>query len=158
MRRIERNVSDDKLIDKIISCCHCCRLGLIDKDQVYIVPLNFGYVHNEYNRVFYFHSAKEGRKIDLINRNNYAAFELDCNYALVQKDKACQFTAHFQSIIGSGKIEIVNDMQEKIFGLEQIMLHNTSKAGWDFDSKAVDAVCIIRLVVEQLSCKQNCNA
>jgi len=42
MRRADREVKDEKRIDEIIRACDCCRLGFIDGDSVYIVPLNFG--------------------------------------------------------------------------------------------------------------------
>ncbi|MFR9159268.1 MAG: pyridoxamine 5'-phosphate oxidase family protein [Ruthenibacterium lactatiformans] len=53
-------------ITQIIQTCHCCRLGFCDNGAVYIVPLNFGYAEENGKRVFYFHSAKSGRKLDLI--------------------------------------------------------------------------------------------
>jgi len=43
MRRSDREVKDSARIDEIIRMCDCCRLGLVDGDGVYIVPLNFGF-------------------------------------------------------------------------------------------------------------------
>lgn len=44
MRRKDREVTDEARIDEIISRCTCCRIGFNDSGEVYIVPLNFGYV------------------------------------------------------------------------------------------------------------------
>lgn len=101
MRRKDREVIKDEEIDKIISNCYCCRLGFQDEGNIYMVPLSFGYEKNNGRRIFYFHSAKEGRKIDLIRKNHYAGFELDTNYKLKEGTKACSYSARFQSVTGS---------------------------------------------------------
>lgn len=66
MRRNDREVTDDKKIDEIILNCNCCRLGFMDGVGTYILPLNFGFKHERGIRTFYFHGAKEGKKIRLI--------------------------------------------------------------------------------------------
>lgn len=43
MRRKDRQVTDPEKIDSIIAQCRCCRLGFSDGEQVYVVPLSFGY-------------------------------------------------------------------------------------------------------------------
>ena len=84
MRRTDREITDAEKITQIIQTCHCCRLGFCDNGAVYIVPLNFGYAEENGKRVFYFHSAKSGRKLDLIAGTPSVGFELDVNYALVE--------------------------------------------------------------------------
>ena len=43
MRRKDREITDfNKMLD-IMEACDCCRIGLADKSEAYIVPLNFGY-------------------------------------------------------------------------------------------------------------------
>ena len=63
MRRKDREVTDAGKIREAIEASHCCRLGFYDEGEVYIVPMNFGYTEEEEKRIFYFHSAKEGRKV-----------------------------------------------------------------------------------------------
>ena len=50
MRRKDREVTDEARIDEIISRCNCCRIGFNDSGEVYIVPLNFGYVKQDGRR------------------------------------------------------------------------------------------------------------
>lgn len=76
MRRNDREITDREKIREIIQKCYCCRLGFNDAGKVYIVPLSFGYEEIGDRRVFYFHGATEGRKIELIRKTHYAAFEL----------------------------------------------------------------------------------
>ena len=104
MRRQDREVTDPGKIDRVIAACHCCRLGFCDQGKAYIVPLNFGYAVEDGKYVFYFHGAKEGRKIDLIRAGGTVGFELDTHYKLNEGDSACAYSARFQSVIGTGSV------------------------------------------------------
>lgn len=155
MRRKDREITDPERIDAIIRDCHCCRLGLCDQGRAYIVPLNFGFVHADGRRVFYFHGAKEGRKIDLIRQTGWAGFELDTNYQLHESETACGHSARFRSVIGGGKVSIVETPEEKQAGLEAIMLQSTGRSQWAFAPEMLAAVCVFRLEVEELACKEH---
>lgn len=155
MRRKDREITDDKLITNIISKCHCCRLAFCDSGIPYIVPMNFGFEQNENQFVFYFHSAKEGRKIELIKSGNIVGFELDMNYMLHEADKPCEYSARFQSIIGTGNVVFLTENEEKEYALSQIMFHQTGKKEWEFPTKMLDAVAVFKLVVKELSCKEH---
>lgn len=156
MRRKEREVKDSKKIDDIIAECKICRLGFNNGGKIYVVPLNFGFVKENGKRILYFHSAREGKKIELIMSEGYAGFEMDTGYSLISGKKACDYTAGFRSIIGGGKISVVNDNSEKLIGLKALMNSAVSeKKDWSFDEKWFKAVCVIRLEIEEISCKEN---
>ena len=155
MRRKDREVTDLMKIESIISRCTCCRIGFYDDGEVYIVPLNFGYVAKDDTYIFYFHGAKEGRKIELIKKNPVVGFEMDTNYALHEGDLACGYSARFQSIIGNGVVSIVSEINEKKLGLSLLMEHNTGKRNWDFDEKRVNSVTVFKLEVTKMSCKEH---
>lgn len=154
MRRKDREVTDKEKIKTIIKECHCCRIGYNDNGKVYIVPLNFGESEDNGKMVFYFHSAKEGRKVELIEKAPKVGFEMDTNYQIKEADVACDFSARYQSVIGEGIVQIVEDEKEKIEGLKAIMKHATGKTDWKFEQKMLNAVCVFKLVVEKISCKQ----
>ena len=155
MRRKDREITDPARIADIISRCTCLRIGFHDDGEVYIVPLNFGYEARDNTYVFYFHGAKEGRKIDLIQKSPNVGFEMDTNYALNASDIACGCSARFQSIIGNGVVRILPDPEEKKLGLSLLMEHNTGKREWSFDEKMVDAVTVFKLAVTKMSCKEH---
>lgn len=155
MRRKDREITDPAEIRQIILGSHCCRLGFCDGDEAYIVPLNFGYEETEGKRIFYFHSAREGRKIDLIRAGGCVGFELDTNFVPHPAEKACEFSAGFQSVIGSGRARLVEDEAGKRHGLQCILEHLSNKADWDFPREMVEAVAVIKLEVEALSCKEH---
>ena len=155
MRRKDREVTAPEKIADIIDRCVCCRIGFNDSGSVYIVPLSFGYERAGDTFVFYFHSAREGRKIDLIHTSPHVGFEMDTDYQLNEADMACGYSARFRSVIGNGVMSIVEDDAEKRRGLTLLMAHNTEKRDWPFDEKMLAAVMVFKLEVTTMSCKEH---
>lgn len=155
MRRSDREIVDAEVINEIIRKCSCCRLGFYDGEEVYIVPMNFGFEIEDDKRVFYFHSAFEGRKIDLIPKVKSVCFELDTNYKLNEEDVAWEYSARFQSVIGNGKIAFVEDVPEKEKALVSLMYQNTKKEDWSFPEKVINSVCIFKVIVDSIACKEH---
>lgn len=157
MRRKDREVIDEVKIDEFIRNCDCCRIGFYDKEnnEVYIVPLNFGYSHVDNKRVFYFHGAKEGRKIELISKTKKVSFEMDSNHELIVGKMACNYSERYQSVIGTGLISFVEDKDEKIAALNEIMFQSTGKKDWDFPEPMLNGVAVFKIEVTSLSCKEH---
>ena len=95
MRRSEKEITDKLAIEKIINASLVCRLALSDGNQPYIVPLCFGYQ----DRTLYFHSALEGKKIDILKKNKRTCFEFDVNSEIIKAEKACKWGMKYQSVI-----------------------------------------------------------
>lgn len=153
MRRADREVTDQERMDEIIRQSSCCRLGLCDGDEAYLVPMSFGFEHAAEGRVFYFHSAKEGRKIALMRKNSRVSFEMDTNYELLAGATACSWTANFACVMGRGRVTFLEDEAAKRHGLEALMRQNAGDGEWTFTPKQLQAVCVFRLDVEEISCK-----
>ncbi len=148
MRKKEREIKDRKDIDDIIRRCRVCRLAMCDNDQPYIVPLNFGYD----GCCLYFHAAPEGRKIDLIRRNNRVGFEFDILHDIVTAQQACDWGARYESVIGSGTAEIVDDLETRKTALVCIMRQYGSDAN-DFPEDRMKKTLIIRVRIMTISGK-----
>ena len=140
MRRNEHELTDQERIDMLIGSCQVCRLGFVDGDRPYIVPLNFGY-------------AREGRKMDLARRNGTAGFELDTAHELHEGDAACSYSFRYQSVIGSGTVRELTDPEEKRRALTCIMEHYTEKTDWEFPDAALGRTAVLALTVEELAAK-----
>ena len=69
MRRKDREVTEMEEIQQIFDECKVCRIGIMDENGPYIVPVNYGYVREEGKVILYIHGAREGKKIDLIRKN-----------------------------------------------------------------------------------------
>lgn len=155
MRRKEREIVEEEKIREILDVCDCCRIALLDGKIPYIVPLNFGYKLEDGRLIFYFHGAPEGKKMELVRSAGYAGFELDCAHELLTHEKACGHSFYYQSIIGHGRILVVEDREEKEEGLRQIMWQLTQKTDWDFDARALEATAVLKLEAEEYSGKEH---
>ena len=152
MRRKDREITDLNVIAEFIAKEQILRIAFYDEGDIYVVPVNYGYIYDgQYS--FYFHGAKAGRKYELTKSQPNVGFEIDGNYALLEGEEACDFSATFQSIIGSGRLLLVEDSQEKIKGLNAIMKQTTTRDEWHYSDEMLEAVAVFRLDVDKLSCK-----
>lgn len=155
MRRSDRQVKAPERIKEIIGACDCCRLGFYDQGSVYIIPLNFAFKESEGKQYLYFHSALKGRKIDLLRENPRVGFEMDTGHRLQPGEKACNYSYGFQSVIGTGKAELITDTEEKKAALSLLMDHYAPNRLWQFTDKEAGAVEVIRVEVMELTCKEH---
>lgn len=152
MRRKDREITDPNNIAAFIAKEQILRIAFYDDDDIYIVPVNYGYVHDE-QYTFYFHGAKGGRKYELAKKTPKVGFEIDGDYTLQEGEIACDYSATFQSVIGTGTLSIVENTEEKMKGLNAIMKQTTSKAEWDYSNEMLETVAVFRLDVDIMSCK-----
>lgn len=155
MRRSERQITDPERIDAIIRSCDCCRLGFVDGDEAYIVPVNFVMAEEGGKRVLYFHGAKEGRKAALIREKGRCSFEMDTKHALMSADTACGHSYFYQSVMGRGSVAFVEEPEQKAAALNLIMGQYTGKGDWHFPEEVLCRTGLIRLEISELSCKEN---
>lgn len=154
MRRKEREVTDIEKIDQIIAGCDCCRIALCNgSDAPYIVPLSFGFERTAEGCFFYFHGARTGRKLELMEQNPNAGFELDSDHQIVRGGRACDYSTHYCSVVGTGRLERASAYADKLHALDCIMAHYEPDKSWTYDEKVVQATEILCLRVKELSCK-----
>ena len=151
MRRKEKELTDKNEIEEIIRSCKVCRLGLSVNDVPYIVPLSFGYDGES----LYFHTALKGRKIDMMMKNSTVCFEFESGVKIIEDPQTpCDWSVSFRSVIGYGEVEEVTDREQKIAGLNKIMIHYSGKS-WDFTSAPLNGVRIWKILITHLSAKQS---
>ncbi len=152
MRRADREIRKFEEIVKVMEKCEICRLALYDEPYPYILPLNFGMEVQEGTIVLYFHGALEGKKYDLIARNNHAAFEMDCDTQLltILEDGNC--TMNYESVIGQGIVEIVPD-EEKVRALDILMAHYHEE-DFPYNKAVIPRTKVFKLTVESCTGKR----
>ena len=116
MRRSDREVTQRDEIEKMIAACKICRLGFITGTDVYIVPLNFGYQDG----VLYFHSAREGKKVELLKQSPRVCFEMDRIKKMITSKDACEWGVEYESVIGYGDARIIDTPGIRALGLWQV--------------------------------------
>ncbi len=155
MRRRDREITDNALIEAFVSEQKIIRIGFYDKGEIYIVPVNYGFVCENGKYIFYFHGAKAGRKYELAQADPEVGFEIDGEYRLVRSERACSCSAKYQSVIGNGVLSVVHNKDEKIKGLNCLMNHLANKSDCEYSKEALESVAVFKLCAKSLSCKAN---
>jgi nitroimidazol reductase NimA-like FMN-containing flavoprotein (pyridoxamine 5'-phosphate oxidase superfamily) len=150
MRRREREIRDEAGIQDILEKGLVCRLGLYDGKYPYVVPMNYGCRNGR----LYFHCAGEGRKIDILKKNDRVCIEVDIDSRIVRGDAPCRWTTKYRSVIGYGTARIVEDVREKKAALDVIMAHYGGKGG-EYDEKSLGLITVIEVVLESMTGKQS---
>ena len=148
MRRSDRKITDRKKLDHIIERCTVCRLGMSFDGQPYIVPLSFGYD----GKALYFHGATEGRKIDMIKKNDKVCFEFDIPGKIITGTQACKCGMLYESVIGFGTAMILEKEKQKREGLNHIMRQYTRKT-WTFPDDMLEKTIVVRVEISEISGK-----
>jgi uncharacterized protein len=151
MRRTDKEITDETLISQIIEKAQICRLGLAKDNIPYVLPVSFGYD----GKVIYFHTAKEGRKIDFMTANDRVCFEFEHGVQLIQSESnPCKWTFSFQSVIGYGRVQELTELPEKTAGLNQMMKHYSGRE-WPFSADDLAGIRVWRIAIESLTGKQS---
>lgn len=148
MRRKDREINDINEIEAIINSAIICRLAMVDEDYPYIVPLCFGY--EDYT--LYFHSASQGKKLDLLKKNNRVCFEFDIDQRLKMRDKACEWGMTYKSVVGFGKASFLKDFQIKRNALD-IIMRNYADGSFEYSDPEIRNTTVIKVEIEQMTGK-----
>ena len=142
MRRSDRQITCPAELESVLSSASLCHLSVVDDGKPYIVPMNFGYA----DRALYFHSAPEGRKIDILRKNPEVCFNVISRYDLVPGERACSWSTQYSSVTGTGKAEIITDREEKEKGLA-VLMRQYSEEEFDFSEEKLDGAVVIRVEI-----------
>ena len=148
MRRSDREITDKRTIDDIIRRCRVCRLGLCLDGEPYVVPLTFGYD----GEFLYFHTAVAGKKLDILRKNNRVWFEFDILHETLEADNACNWSIRYESVMGSGSAEFMDDPEEMRQGLERIM-EQYSPREFTFPEEMLRKIRVFRVRIESIGGK-----
>ncbi len=144
MTRRERQVTDTNEIIKILDKSKVLHLGLVDDDEPYVVPMNYGYTLEDGKLTIYLHGANRGRKLDLVRKNPKVFFEMCCDIVPFEGDVACKYGITYASVMGRGIAEIVEDVEEKKIALSALMKTQTGK-DFEFEEKMTKIVTVIKI-------------
>lgn len=147
MRRFKQELSHEETLS-ILKTGKVAVMAVEGNDGYpYAVPLNYVYDDGS----VYIHCAKEGHKIDALNRNPL------CSLCIIDKDDIVphEFTSYFRSAIVFGKAEFIKDEKEKTSALKKLC--DKYSPGIDSTAeieKSLQRVCIIRIKIDRSSGKE----
>ena len=136
--------NDPKEITDIIDKCDACFLAMVDPDGLpYVVPMNFGYEEG----IIYLHSAKTGRKIDILKNNPETCMAFSTDHKLFSRHEtvACSYGMDYRSVLAFGKVVFIEDYDEKVRALNIIMRKYTGKE-FSYNAPAVNNVEVYKVI------------
>jgi uncharacterized protein len=151
MRKANREIRDKAAVRAVMEEALVCRIGLSDDGMPYIVPTNFGLGEN----CLYLHCATEGRKLDILRKNDRVCFEVDLLREISQEPQPCGWGARYESVIGFGRAVFVNDHDEKRAALDRIMEHNGAEGPFSYPDETLARTAVIRIDIESITGKRH---
>ena len=79
LTRRERLIEDENIIKVILEKSKVLHLGLVDGDEPYVVPMNYGHVFENGKLTLWLHGAKTGRKLDVMRKNPKVFISMECD-------------------------------------------------------------------------------
>jgi nitroimidazol reductase NimA-like FMN-containing flavoprotein (pyridoxamine 5'-phosphate oxidase superfamily) len=153
MRKKEREICDAESIELIISNSDVCRIAFAYKNIPYIVAMNFGYSGGD-QPCLYFHCANEGRKLDMIKKNNHVCFQMDTDHKIYGGEKGCDWTMKYSSVVGYGNISVVTDEISRKTGLDCLMKHYAGDRNFTYGDEVLTRTTILRLDITEMTGKK----
>ena len=154
MRQSKKEIKDQTVIEDLLTTCAVGRLGTIGQDGYPMVkPLNFAYL----DKKIYFHSAREGEKIDDIKRDSRVCFEIDLPIAFVKSTGSpCKAEYLYRSVIAKGRAHLVEEPSERLLALKGLMEKYQPEGGYeDFPEEKVNRTGIVRIDLEEMIGKED---
>jgi uncharacterized protein len=160
MRRKFNEVTDKKDIEAILMGSTIGRLATVGQDGYpYITPVNYVY----FRESIYFHCARQGEKLDNLQRDPKVCFAVDRPLAYLDTgyDKslpACDVGQFYQSVVIRGRAEIIVDLPEKVDALNALMASHENDPEFAAITATTPAVALCTVVavrIESLTAKAN---
>lgn len=151
VRRKDRQVSDFDEIFSFVESCQIARVAMNTDSCPYIVPLSYGLENADGQIVFYFHSAPDGEKIDLLQKDNRVCVETDNSKGYVVLPDGV--SVNYQSFIGRGKAYFCTE-DEKIKGLKLLHSHCGFSSLSIESCKMLSHTAVFKVVIEEYTCKK----
>lgn len=120
-----------------------------DDGYPYAVPVSYVYEDNK----IYFHSAKDGHKMEAMAKNDKVSF------CVINKDQIvpAEYTTYFRSVIAFGKARILEDTVEKRRALEKLALKYSAEYKDGIEEEingSFEQVAMVEIEIEHLSGKE----
>lgn len=153
MRRTDREITDRTEILEIMKKCDSCSVAFVDEVYPYIVPMNFGVqvINDEIH--LYFHGAKAGTKLRLLQKNPHVGFEMSTSHKLLLGDVACDTTMEYESVCGNGEIRLLEE-EHVLQAMTALMNQYQPRKEHIFDPQMMKSIMVLDLKVNEIHGKR----
>ena len=121
-----------------------------DDDYPYAVPISYVFDGAK----LYFHCAKDGHKLDAIQRSSKASF------CVIDQDQIVpeKYTTYFRSVIAFGQIRIIQDEKEKRVAIEKLAKKYSPDEDAAGRRKEIDrewkTLCMLEMCIDHMTGKE----
>lgn len=146
-----KHITNIDEIEQIINQCEVCFIAFANDNIPYVIPMNFAF----HNGMLILHSAKTGKKIDMMEQNKRVSVAFSTAHQLVWQSEsvACSYGMKSLSVVGHGTVEYITDFDKKIEYMNLVMKKYTEKADFTYSKPAIDNVFIFIVKFDELNGK-----
>ena len=150
MRRKDREITDKKKMQMIISKAEVCYMGMSRDNMPYVIPINFGYDDN----TIYFHCALEGEKIDILQKNPNVCLLFNIDNKLINNTPQDDWTMYYKSVIVYGKVDFILDIAQRQKAINLMFKHYGGK-DYPLPKPVLEKTMFLKVEIEKMTGKQN---
>ncbi len=152
MMRKEREIQDREGIIDVLKKCDTLSIGFQGEQYPYVVPVSFGVVQKEDALFVYFHGAKQGHKVEQIEKNPKVCLEGHVFHEVQPTEYG--ITTRYESVIGFGTVEKVEG-KEVVEGLKSITAHYGYPEYPIGRCRGLPATAVYKIRLERITGKRN---
>lgn len=154
MKKKEREITDKNTIIEILKNGKFAMISMCRANEPYIVTLSYGF--DLKRNSLYFHSTKEGLKVEFLRENSNVCGAIVNDLGYVMNDCSHKY----RSIVFWGKMTTVEDLEEKKYGFNIILNHLEEDPGkikkrFLKNEQAYDNIYIMRLNIIEMTGKES---
>lgn len=129
-----------------------CRVAFADEGKTpYILPMCFGFDRKH----IYLHSKKNGKKIRILNNNPRVCLLFEHHVHPVENPSFCEWGFEYRTVVVEGEAVFLNSLDDKIYGLNRIVLQYAGETAGSFDRKELASTEVIRITLQSVTAKEN---
>jgi uncharacterized protein len=152
MRRKDREIQDRSEIQRILQSAAVCRIGMYDGEYPYVLPVNFAYDPEE--NLLFFHSAKEGKKVDILAGEPRVCIEIDEPGRVIDNGPPCDAEFTYTSLVCRGTAGRCTDTEEQRKGLGLITAKYLEREH-TFTDAELQSVAVYKVKIVKISGKRH---
>jgi nitroimidazol reductase NimA-like FMN-containing flavoprotein (pyridoxamine 5'-phosphate oxidase superfamily) len=153
MRRKDREIIERVVLEEILREHDVGRLATCVDNKPYIVPVNYAYSNGK----IFFHSYKDGKKIQNIRLNPFVCFEVDSG-DILEAENPCKISYRYKSVIVMGKARIIKKPEQKLDRFRLIIDKYSPGKGKKLDLEALKKVrdlLVVEIDIAEMTGKRN---
>jgi len=140
-----RMITERAELTDVIKRSVYCHLAMTDKEgKPYVIPMNFGFRDG----TIYLHGSQHGKKVTILRENPDVCINFTTDHLLRYQSEqvACSWSMKYRSVLCYGRVEFIEDPEEKTVALNAVMAQYTSR-DFSYNPPSIREVCVWKVVV-----------